>query len=824
MNFFDKKVLEKLWWYGLNIITTLFIISFINFNAPQGEPGLPGSNGANGVNGVDGEDGQGVSSLYPVLNYTYDAMPVGNDRAAYAQALVEDGYIPLSTPEDFEIFTVVDDEPDFYGNEFAYNDRYVLVNDIDFSEADLDLHKIGAYAYNGDDTFAIYFEGVFDGAGYSIKNFTSRQGEYNFSNGFFPYTSEAVIRNITFENHSIATVLYEGYTGGLIGFNNGPTVVENVTMVNVELVSDTSTGGIVGGSNDELYLLNTDVQMGYIAGYNAGGLVGYSMNEYNTYIQDSINKATIGSEYFFDEYANYLEGVINAGGLIGFAESTTSLVIHQSSNEGTIITDAEAAGGLVGRIDYSDLVVVSSSFNSGYVASLYLAEADLGGLIGRVDSLQRPFYIQNSFNIGHVYAKYGSSLGGLVGSYINAGDFPWVSPTMILNSYNAGYLATSEYFNATVGGLLGYVDRGIHFTLKDTFNVGYFSESVIDNDPIPLNQNNGAIVGSLAGNVVLDNVTYFYDEEAPQTYVDHAINRRLDGDTLQIRNLADFEEDAFMYVNQWDFESVWMFENGAYAFPVLQFDPTFALIDAPSYLPYLEDSLFEVYLTYNDDVETRTFRFLDFWVGDAETTFDDLEYTLYGSKGIVETEDSVAAIVQALETDADLAGSFLGSDLEDEVLIEYEPTQGPGTYYMYLVVEDNDGNQDVNVIYDWTLSIDETAPVPGGLGLISAFFYDLPRDVEVQFEQATDNVTAQADLDYFVIVAVDGFNFDTWNLDWENPNILHASLQLQDEPGIIRFSLGFDMEPNLAYSLALYVQDDALNLARYTPTTLIYAD
>lgn len=85
-------------------------------------------------------------------------------------------------------------------------------------------------------------------------------------------------------------------------------------------------------------------------------------------------------------------------------------------------------------------------------------------------------------------------------------------------------------------------------------------------------------------------------------------------------------------------------------------------------------------------------------------------------------------------------------------------------------------------------------------------------------------MTASEDLVYYVVIAVDGFDFDAWDLDWSNPNILDADTALVTEPGVINYRTNFDIVINQNYELALYVQDMAENLSRYTPADLIYAD
>jgi hypothetical protein len=830
MNFFDKKVLEKLWWYGLNIITTLFIISFINFNAPQGEPGVPGSNGTNGVDGQDGQNGaDGTNLLQPVTIMDYEEAPAGTAREAYVQQRIEEGYIPLSSPEDFAIFTEVEGEPDLFGNPEAFFQNYVLTNDIDFSGIDFDQdpYFITPYYDNGDYVDWIFFEGIFDGAGYSVKNYERHEGEGDFSVGFFPYTAGATIRNLTLENLSLSSVLYEGYLGGVIGYNDGPTILENISVINFELVSDTATGGLVGGSNDELFILNASVQLGQIAGEAAGGFLGYANNDYNTFIQDSVNKATISVDFALEEYSNYISSIDAAGGFIGFTEESMLISIVNSSNEGTVQTDQGNSGGFIGQTE-TKRFIIANSFNTGYVTSVQIEDGSgkAGGLIGQM-TMFAGGTIQNSFNAGEVHVDLAGSIGGLVG-HINWPDNGSLGSLNIVNSYNAGYLSSTLY-GADAGGLVGYADYFTHTNVVNSFNVGTFSESIVQN-PENIYNTTGAIIGALWGTASLDNVTYFYGEENTDNYLSRAVGRRLDDHNAQLTDIGVFQEDAFVFENQWNFEDIWTFENDGYSFPVLQHNTDVRISEFNSYDPILVYLDWNVFDSKNGDYDTRTYEFFWYWGGDAETYYDELSFSLYGSLIEADTPEELKDYGELVDT-----FTFIDSDFFMLDPIEYTPTLGSGLYYMYLIVEDSDQNELLTFLHDWAFEEplpDTTAPVPGGLGNVIAEFNDFPGQVSLDFALATDDVTAQEDLIYYVVVAVENFDFETWDLVWTNSSLKFVDVLVATGEGPYLFDIEAhdqfptvtDLEINTYYDVAVYVQDLAGNLSMYEVASLSYID
>jgi hypothetical protein len=831
MNFFDKKVLEKLWWYGLNIITTLFIISFVNFNAPQGEPGTPGSNGTNGVDGQDGQNGQDFSgqNLYPVSALEYEAAPVGDARAAYAAELVEQGFIPLDSVEDFEIFSVSPNgsfENGFYGNEDAYDDNYVLTADIDFSGEDFGSHgrRIAGFITNEFESSRVGYSGIFDGAGYTISNFTLEVGEYNYDVGFIPTTFKSIIRNINFENHAVKAVLFDGDAGGLIGEVDGRTLIQNVNMTNLEVVSDVNAGGFVGRGNDALYVLNSNVNLGSVyASQSAGGFIGYTDGNYTVFIQDSVNRATIDVTVSPDYYIDVLT-IDNVGGFIGEIEDNESTIILNSINDGLLRGDNEA-GGFIGLVTFSETLVIANSYNNGKIYSTGSSEA--AGFIADLDS---PFaaYIQNSYNTAQIYGT--NNIGGLVGELGDDfdGDLPDYdyAPLYITNAYNSGTIMTST---GEAAGILAEINNERHVIIQNSFNVGQFSQSVGLNELGEIFRENGAIVGDATGTQLLENVTYYVDLSNPNVYLPHAVDAHLDVGATQLNDIAYFTEDDFYYSAIWNFDSIWTFSDDNYPYPVLQDLNVFNVqpIDE-EWLPSIQTvDLWYYEENFNEETNENELLILGLYVevSDIDSSTEEMTIELYIS--LDNEYDNATAIVETAQLIYDTTGFEI--DIWDQVDPIYVfPNAGSGTYYVYVVVTDADGNQafllSENSLEYTEYVADTIAPVPGSEGALTAEIVNFPRDLRFNFTLATDNVSTQDELIYYVVVAAAGFDFGTWDLNWNNPSILFTNQLFNITSSPLDFSTDFDLEINVTYEVTLFVQDAALNLSMYTQTQVAYLD
>ncbi|MCB5230235.1 MAG: T9SS type A sorting domain-containing protein [Candidatus Cloacimonas sp.] len=174
-----------------------------------------------------------------------------------------------------------------------------------------------------------YFNGVYDGGGYSISGlYMDRSFWYA---GLFGYALGATIKNLTIID---ANVTGEYYVGALAGFLRNNSKVINCHVINSRVKGSYHVGGLAGETNNS----NTSSSSAKIevigTGYVGGLLGGNIMSE----VENS-----------------YCHGVVfgkkDVGGLIGYCSST---VINKTYSVCYVIGESKV-GGLIGSLSGSNL-------------------------------------------------------------------------------------------------------------------------------------------------------------------------------------------------------------------------------------------------------------------------------------------------------------------------------------------------------------------------------------------------------------------------------------------------------------------------------------
>jgi hypothetical protein len=580
-----------------------------------------------------------------------------------------------------------------------------------------------------------------------------------------------------------------------------------VNVTNSTAYSEYSAGGVVGRSEDHLYLVNVKTDNVLVGGQeNAGGMVGFFDYEYDLFIQDSVSNSTIDYSLIDEDLTNYISEYRYGGGLVGRVEDADSVIILNSANLGDVITNGAEVGGLIGFVEDSQLTVVANSFNSGFVQS-YGAEA--GGLIGDSNS-ESPFFIQNSFNAGQIVSA-GGSVGGLIGEVGNLDEYEYVqyAPVYITNSYNAGHISTFEYSDEK-GGLIGEITSDRRVVISNSFNVGTFSVSITSHDAdYPAFADNGAIVGDTTGLVTLDNVGFYVDEANPTAYLNYALDRTLATGVTRFTSLDSFTTANFEYNSTWNFNAIWTFNSTGYAFPVLRNLPTFTVDSIQTFAPVIATAeLYNTFDLYDDELEASVIVIDDFWVdfGDVETAEYDLDVKIYATLGETDNLETImdGEIVQVINE------AFFESFYNENEPIIYLPTLGDGTYAFYIVVVDSDDLTAYELLgtYDFVGVSANQAPVPGNDGFLASYFYSFNiNTIYVSFDAAADTDTSSGELDYIFVLAVEGFDFDSWDLDDSANGILKVDDTIN--PGVTNFvdvtSLGLSY--NTTYTVTVFAFD-----------------
>ena len=242
------------------------------------------------------------------------------------------------------------------------------------------------------------FTGIFDGKGFTIKNFNYIIAGDNeaWYVGLFGYAKDATIKNFMMENVTIySEKAYFAEVGAVVGHLEGTSTLENITIKgdvkvegNVNNVEASRIGAVIGGNNTgKITVKNVHVKAnngGYVkGGSHVGGIAG-QLQLSNTFDNCSSNVNVTAGQFF-------------AGGIIGCAGqkdtytncNTTGNIAVVAGRSGNA-NDLYRVGGIAGGWgDGQDRVltinncrydgVVSGKDVDGNVANIL----DCAGYVGR---------------------------------------------------------------------------------------------------------------------------------------------------------------------------------------------------------------------------------------------------------------------------------------------------------------------------------------------------------------------------------------------------------------------------------------------------------
>ena len=306
------------------------------------------------------------------------------------------------------------------------NSHFQLINDINLSA--IDFFMIGSRGYP--------YRGVFDGDGYTIRNFYLISDAINNIGLFGCICDSGKVNNLALENTTINAGT-GNYVGGIVGYNYKGTI------------SNCHVSGSVSGGNYVALLVGKSQEsiiadswaIGTVSGYDdIGGLVGW--NHYSTVLDSYASSDTTGGS--------------DVGGLIGLSisgEIINCFADHNSISDSSI-------GGLIG---WSIECTITNCHASGHI----LGNMKIGGFLGTAHGSR----ILNCYAIGDTGGDY--YIGGLVG-------------------YSVGCIITDCYANGSVVGSIKDIGGLVGFSHADKVSNCYSCGAVDGNDWT------GALVGALS--------------------------------------------------------------------------------------------------------------------------------------------------------------------------------------------------------------------------------------------------------------------------------------------------------------------------------------
>jgi hypothetical protein len=358
--------------------------------------------------------------------------------------------------------------------------NYVLVNDIATLASLIASNQYGDFALAKDydagpdgtyDGAAVPtdFEGVFEGLGHTIANFsaagTSRQIGL-FSQVGVLGSPDAALRDIDMENAHIAAGA-DTLAGPLAGVVVRGTVAGASSSGVVSAGKQSSVGGLIGSTSGSLTRSSSTASVKGGAGSQAGGLVGRGAGISFSHASGNVQAG----------------GHSEAGGLAGFVDGGD---IVQSYATGTVTPSrtgtAMTIGGLVG--DAGQYVDIVDSYSTGQVEAG--DGSDLGGMIGYAQCQSiRTSYSTSQLTLGGDRLRR-TYLGGFAGESL-AGEFDddyWDVDTSGTSD------GCGKVHHGKCNGITGLSDAALKSGLPGGFDPAIWGQSSSINNGYPYLLNN----------------------------------------------------------------------------------------------------------------------------------------------------------------------------------------------------------------------------------------------------------------------------------------------------------------------------------------------
>jgi hypothetical protein len=383
--------------------------------------------------------------------------------------------------------TPIGNAEDLQNMSLGVTDNYYLTNDIDVSTLPSNWVPIG----NG---LTTWFEGTFDGKGYTISNLTiDRNTKYN----------------------------------GLFGAIRGTAKVYNVVMTGVDITGDDYSGAVAGHivatATDEP-VIQKCTSAGSIKAHASasaaylGGLVGraegITASSKKVYIYDSSTSCTVDENSALVTSAH--------GGFVGEAVQLATIKNCYATGNVTGGNDTAGIGGFIGGM--STGADISYCYATGNVVN---GESEAGGFVGYNNNASGTGIIEKCYSTGNVTNTGGGTprnVGGFVGDNGNGGD--------IQNCYSWGD-ATSDQATVEVGGFCGEDDTGTATVFVNCYCIGTATGL----------SGPGGFIGEIASGTV---TSCYWDTEASGNATSDAGSGKT---TTQMKTESTYTD--------WDFDDIW---------------------------------------------------------------------------------------------------------------------------------------------------------------------------------------------------------------------------------------------------------------------------
>lgn len=401
----------------------------------------------------------------------------------------------------FQKVTPINSLSDFKKFEKSIADGTTYTNEKIVLNVDLDLSKYDYESVWQDSNYKKEFCGIFEGNNHTIKNF-SFTNSLEHRVALFRTTGEgAVIRNLNFENINISGAANKNGYAAVIGYANGNTTIDNVTIKSGKITGYKYVAGMIGESNRGKKMTITNCTNNATITSTDTDAAGMIANSGEIYISNCINNGAVTANkgaaggisgylgnrdkdpYFCVENCKNTASITGddctAGICANLESDKGNTKIIGNENTGAIKNISKrSAGGIVGRTYAGGLF--KDNKNSGNVENLATSNGEAGGILGynQDDYIK----IENNLNSGNITAV--SSTGGIAGWL---GDRDHDKQCDIIGNSNSGEIKSSS---SDAGGIIGVIstDNKNH-QVSNNSNTGY----------VAAERQAGGIVGYMAG-------------------------------------------------------------------------------------------------------------------------------------------------------------------------------------------------------------------------------------------------------------------------------------------------------------------------------------
>lgn len=292
------------------------------------------------------------------------------------------------------------------------------------------------------------FTGTFDGAGHTISglylNFSSIDTYQDQGLGLFTYVRQGgTVKNLTVKGEIDGTNAGV-VVGGIAGRNDGGTISNCTSIVDITGSVDSNVGGIVGSGESGTIenCCNTgSINVTGSVDSNVGGIVGLAGNPNGRVTVTVENCENTGN-------VTVKGNADGTGGIVGGADSGT---VSNCRNSGSIDGNESITGGIVG----DNYGAIFRCNNTGAVTGAVTGDGATGGIAGRnVSDSNGPGRVENCCNTGDVTGAVSGSgdVGGVVGHNNNSEKYV----SKIKNCYNTGKVTGT----GNLGGAVGRIETG----------------------------------------------------------------------------------------------------------------------------------------------------------------------------------------------------------------------------------------------------------------------------------------------------------------------------------------------------------------------------